>query len=135
MELKLREIEQWTTFKKLPEYLQRQVKKYQRYAWRETKGVDVENLLNNLPKGLRRNIKCELCLHLLKRVPTFKILPDQLLNAMCERLKPVLYPGETYIVRKGDLVDEMLFIMRGELLSTRSNVRERNFSDAWYHRN
>ncbi|KAK2654113.1 hypothetical protein Ddye_013969 [Dipteronia dyeriana] len=132
MKLKVREIEQWTTFKKLPENLRRQVKKYQQHVWRETKGVDVENLLNNLPKDLRRNIKRELCLHLLKRVPTFKNLPDQLLNAMCERLKPVLYPGETYIVRKGDPVDEMLFIMRGELLSTRSNGRDRNFSDAWY---
>ncbi|KAK3219068.1 hypothetical protein Dsin_013038 [Dipteronia sinensis] len=132
MKLKVREIEQWTTFKKLPENLQRQVKIYQRHIWRETKGVDVDNLLNNLPKNLRKNIKRELCLNLLKRVPTFTILPDQLLNAMCERLKLVLYPGETYIVRKGDPVDEMLFIMHGELLSTRSNGRDRNFSDAWY---
>ncbi|KAK3219146.1 hypothetical protein Dsin_013116 [Dipteronia sinensis] len=132
MKLKVREIEQWTTFKKLPENLQRRVKKYQQHVWRETKGVDVDNLLNNLPKDLRRNIKRELCLNLLKRVPAFKILSDQLLNAMCERLKPVLYPGEIYIVREGDPVDEMLFIMQGELLSTRSNSRDRNFSDAWY---
>ncbi|KAK0594918.1 hypothetical protein LWI29_001801 [Acer saccharum] len=131
MKLKLREIEKWTNFKKLTKDLQQQVKKYQRHVWRETKGVDVENLLNNLPKDLRMKIKCEFCLDLLKRVPKFKILSEQQLKVMCERLKPVLYPAETYIVRKGDTFDEMLFIMRGELLST-SNVKDRNFTDIQY---
>lgn len=71
MRLKGREIEQWTPFQKLSENLQQQVKKYQRYIWRETNGVDVENLLNNLPRDLRRNIKRELCLELLRKVSSF----------------------------------------------------------------
>ncbi|KAK2654111.1 hypothetical protein Ddye_013967, partial [Dipteronia dyeriana] len=41
---------------KAPENLWWQVKKYQQHVWRETKGVDVEKLLNNLPKDLRKNI-------------------------------------------------------------------------------
>ncbi|TXG71130.1 hypothetical protein EZV62_006065 [Acer yangbiense] len=132
MKLKVREIEQWTTFKKLPENLRLQVKKYQQHVWRETKGVDVQNLLNNLPSDLRRNIKRELCLELIKKVPIFELLREQQLNAMCIQLKPVLYPGETYIVRKDDPVDEMLFIMHGELLSWGSNGRDRNLSEAEY---
>ncbi|TXG71133.1 hypothetical protein EZV62_006068 [Acer yangbiense] len=36
------------------------------------------------------------------KVPTFKILSEQPLNVLCERLKPVLYLGETYIVREDD---------------------------------
>ncbi|KAK4839183.1 hypothetical protein QYF36_019888 [Acer negundo] len=132
MKLKVREIEQWTTFKKLPENLRLQVQKYQQHVWRETKGVDVQNLLNNLPSDLRRNIKRELCLKLIKKVPIFELLREQQLNAMCIQLKPVLYPGETYIVRQDDPVDEMLFIMRGELLSWGSNGRDRNLSEAVY---
>ncbi|KAK1574936.1 hypothetical protein Q3G72_001149 [Acer saccharum] len=81
---------------------------------------------------LRRNIKRELCLELIKKVPIFELLREQQLNAMCIQLKPVLYPGETYIVRKDDPVDEMLFIMRGELLSWGSNGRDRNLSEAEY---
>lgn len=71
MRLKVREIEQRMPFQKLSGNLQQQIKKYQQYVWRETKGVDVENLISNLPRDLRRNIKRELCLDLLKKVSSF----------------------------------------------------------------
>lgn len=44
-------------------------------------------------------------------------MDDRLLDAICERLKPSLYTESTYIVREGDPVDEMLFIIRGRLES------------------
>ncbi|KAK1574837.1 hypothetical protein Q3G72_000288 [Acer saccharum] len=59
-------------------------------------------------------------------VPVFGSLPDQQLKAICERLKPVLYPTQTCIVGEGDPIDEMFFIMSGKLLSTIS--RDINFS-------
>lgn len=40
-----------------------------------------------------------------------------MLDAICERLKPSLFTESTYIVREGDPVDEMLFIIRGRLES------------------
>lgn len=40
-----------------------------------------------------------------------------MLDAICERLKPCLFTESTYIVREGDPVDEMLFIIRGRLES------------------
>jgi cyclic nucleotide gated channel len=42
-------------------------------------------------------------------------MDERLLDAICERLKPSLYTEKTYIVREGDPVDEMLFIIRGRL--------------------
>lgn len=44
-------------------------------------------------------------------------MDERLLDAICERLKPSLYTDSTYIVREGDPVDEMLFIIRGRLES------------------
>lgn len=44
-------------------------------------------------------------------------MDERLLDAICERLKPCLYTEHTYIVREGDPVDEMLFIIRGRLES------------------
>lgn len=44
-------------------------------------------------------------------------MDERLLDAICERLKPCLYTESTYIVREGDPVDEMLFIIRGRLES------------------
>lgn len=44
-------------------------------------------------------------------------MDGRLLDAICERLKPSLYTENTFIVREGDPVDEMLFIIRGRLES------------------
>lgn len=44
-------------------------------------------------------------------------MDERLLDAICERLKPSLFTEHTYIVREGDPVDEMLFIIRGRLES------------------
>lgn len=51
----------------------------------------------------------------------FAKMDEQLLDALSERLKPVLYTKDSVIVREGDPVDEMLFIMRGTLESTTTN--------------
>lgn len=44
-------------------------------------------------------------------------MDERLLDAICERLKPCLYIENTHIVREGDPVDEMLFVIRGRLES------------------
>ena len=48
-------------------------------------------------------------------------MDDQLLDAICERLVSSLNTKDTYIVREGDPVAEMLFIIRGELESSTTN--------------
>jgi cyclic nucleotide gated channel len=48
-------------------------------------------------------------------------MDGQLLDALCDRLKPVLYTEKGFIVREGDPVDEMLFIMRGNLATMTTN--------------
>ncbi|KAI3935154.1 hypothetical protein MKX01_031421 [Papaver californicum] len=121
MRVKRRDAEQWMSHRLLPEPLRERIRRYEQYRWQETRGVDEQNLLYNLPKDLRRDIKRHLCLALLTRVPMFEKMDEQLLDAMCERLKPVLYTEKSYIVREGDPVDEMLFIMRGNLLTVTTN--------------
>lgn len=72
MKRKLKEIKQWKPFQKLSENLQRQVEEYFRqYAWQESKGVNLENLLDTLPDYLIQMIKQELCLELLQKVRSF----------------------------------------------------------------
>ncbi|XP_059637734.1 probable cyclic nucleotide-gated ion channel 5 isoform X2 [Cornus florida] len=117
MRVKRRDSEQWMHHRLLPQDLRERVRRYDQYKWLETRGVDEENLVQSLPKDLRRDIKRHLCLALVKRVPLFENMDERLLDAICERLKPCLYTENTYIVREGDPVDEMLFIIRGRLES------------------
>lgn len=117
MRIKRRDSEQWMHHRLLPPDLREKVRRYDQYKWLETRGVDEESLVQSLPKDLRRDIKRHLCLNLVRRVPLFANMDERLLDAICERLKPTLYTENTYIVREGDPVDEMLFIIRGRLES------------------
>ncbi|KAF8400518.1 hypothetical protein HHK36_013817 [Tetracentron sinense] len=117
MRVKRRDSEQWMHHRMLPQDLRERVRRYDQYKWLETRGVDEENLVQNLPNDLRRDIKRHLCLALVRRVPLFENMEERLLDAICERLKPSLYTESTYLVREGDPVDQMLFIIRGRLES------------------
>ncbi|KAK3029376.1 hypothetical protein RJ639_037899, partial [Escallonia herrerae] len=117
MRIKRRDSEQWMHHRLLPQELRERVRRYDQYKWLETRGVDEECLVQSLPKDLRRDIKRHLCLNLVRRVPLFANMDERLLDAICERLKPSLYTESTYVLREGDPVNEMLFIIRGRLES------------------
>ncbi|PON51343.1 Voltage dependent potassium channel [Parasponia andersonii] len=121
MRVKRRDAEQWMSHRMLPETLRERIRRYEQYKWQETRGVEEETLVRNLPKDLRRDIKRHLCLALLTRVPMFEKMDEQLLDGLCDRLKPALYTEKSSIVREGDPVDEMLFIMRGDLATMTTN--------------
>ncbi|XP_052188060.1 cyclic nucleotide-gated ion channel 1-like isoform X2 [Diospyros lotus] len=132
MRIKRRDAEQWMSHRLLPEPLRERIRRHEQYKWQETRGVDEDNLVRVLPKDLRRDIKHHLCLALLMRVPMFEKMDEQLLDAMCDRLQPVLYTEDSFIVREGDPVDEMLFIMRGKLLTATTNGGRTGFLNSDY---
>ncbi|KAH7864127.1 hypothetical protein Vadar_026085 [Vaccinium darrowii] len=113
--------EQWMHHRQLPPELKQSVRKYDQYKWVATRGVDEENLLKGLPMDLRRDIKRHLCYDLVRRVPLFDQMDERMLDAICERLKPALCTQGTSLVREGDPVNEMLFIIRGNLDSYTTN--------------
>ncbi|MQL99907.1 hypothetical protein Taro_032638 [Colocasia esculenta] len=119
--IKRTDTEQWMRHRQLPQELRQSVRRYDQYKWVATRGVDEEALLKGLPMDLRRDIKRHLCLDLVRRVPLFDQMDEQMLDAICERLKPALYTPGTCLVRELDPVNEMLFIIRGHLDSYTTN--------------
>ncbi|XVF47748.1 hypothetical protein PTKIN_Ptkin03bG0135800 [Pterospermum kingtungense] len=119
--LKRRDTEEWMRHRQLPEDLKHRVRRFVQYKWLATRGVDEEAILHGLPADLRRDIQRHLCLDLVRRVPFFSQMDDQLLDAICERLVSSLSTEGTYLVREGDPVTEMLFIIRGRLESCTTN--------------
>lgn len=71
MRVKRRDAEQWMAHRMLPENLRERLRRYEQYRWQQTRGVEEESLLRNLPKDLRRDIKRHLCWDLLTRVSSF----------------------------------------------------------------
>ncbi|OVA03737.1 Cyclic nucleotide-binding domain [Macleaya cordata] len=119
--VKRRDTEEWMRHRQLPLDLQDRVRRFVQYKWLATRGVDEETILRSLPLDLRREIQRHLCLALVRRVPFFSQMDDQLLDAICERLVSSLSTQDTFIVREGDPVNEMLFIIRGTLESSTTN--------------
>ncbi|CAM8965317.1 unnamed protein product [Rhodiola kirilowii] len=116
--VKRRDTEEWMRHRHLPPELQERVRRFVQYQWLATRGVNEESILQSLPLDLRREIQRHLCLGLVRRVPFFAQMDGQLLDAICERLVSSLNTQGTYIVREGDPVSEMLFVIRGELESS-----------------
>ncbi|TKY73480.1 cyclic nucleotide-gated ion channel 16 [Spatholobus suberectus] len=116
--LKQKDTEEWMNHRQLPPELQERVRRFVQYKWLATRGVDEEAILRALPLDLRRQIQRHLCLDIVRRVPFFGQMDDQLLDAICERLVSSLNTKDTYIVREGDPVREMLFIIRGQVESS-----------------
>ncbi|KAK4750078.1 hypothetical protein SAY87_027527 [Trapa incisa] len=113
--------EQWMKHRQLPHELKQSIRRYDQYKWVATRGVDEEAILKGLPLDLRREIKRHLCLNLVRQVPLFDQMDERMLDAICERLKPALCTAGTCLVREGDPVTDMLFIIRGHLNSHTTN--------------
>ncbi|XP_059634361.1 cyclic nucleotide-gated ion channel 1-like [Cornus florida] len=132
MRVQRRHSEQWMAYRMLPEDMKKRIRRYGKYKWDRSKGVEEEFLIRNLPKDIRRDVKRHLCWSSVKRVPIFEKMDEQLLDAICDRLKPVLHTEQSFIVREGDPVDEMVFVVRGKLLSTTTNGGRTGFFNSAY---
>lgn len=119
--VKRTDTEQWMHHRQLPHELRERVRKHDLYEWVTTRGVNEEDILSGLPPDLRRDIKRHLCIELVRQVPLFALMDEHTIDAICERLKPVLCTPGTCLVRESDPVDEMLFIVRGHLDSYTTN--------------
>ncbi|TVU42148.1 hypothetical protein EJB05_08540, partial [Eragrostis curvula] len=112
------EMEYWMTDQHIPEDLRNRIRHFLEYKWMSTQGVDEDSILRQLPVDLRRDIKRHLCLDLVQRVPLVSAMDHKLLDAICDRMTYLLGTEGTYIIREGDPVKAMLFIIRGKLESS-----------------
>ncbi|OEL37008.1 Cyclic nucleotide-gated ion channel 4 [Dichanthelium oligosanthes] len=115
MHTRLRAVEWWMKRKNLPQSFRHRVRQFERQRWAATRGVDECQIVRDLPEGLRRDIKYHLCLGLVRQVPLFQHMDDLVLENICDRVKSLIFPKGETIVREGDVVQRMLFIVRGHL--------------------
>ncbi|TKW17126.1 hypothetical protein SEVIR_5G345300v4 [Setaria viridis] len=120
MHTRLRSVELWMKRKSLPKSFRHRVRQYERQRWAATRGVDECRIVRDLPEGLRRDIKYHLCLDLVRQVPLFQHMDDLVLENICDRVKSLIFPKGEVIVREGDPVRRMLFIVRGHLQSSQA---------------
>ncbi|KAF8766131.1 hypothetical protein HU200_007628 [Digitaria exilis] len=122
MHTRLRGVELWMKRKNLPRSFRHRVRQYERQRWAATRGVDECRIIRDLPEGLRRDIKYHLCLDLVRQVRPRAVSCQQLsMHANgTTKIEVVSAYSTLQIVREGDPVKRMLFIVRGHLQSSQA---------------
>ncbi|KAL3719262.1 hypothetical protein ACJRO7_004249 [Eucalyptus globulus] len=111
--LRFRDIEWWMRRRQLPSHLRQRVFHFESQRLTITGGEDEMKLIEDLPDGLRHDIKRHLCLDLIKKVPLFHDLDDLVLDHICDRVKPLIFSKGEKIIREGDPVHRIIFIVHG----------------------
>lgn len=124
MQLRMRNMEWWMRRRQLPHNLRQRVRHYERQKWAAMRGVDEGGMINDLPEGLRRDVKYHLCLDLVRQVPLFQHMEDLVLENICDRVKSMIFTKGETIMNEGDPVQRMLFIVRGHIKSTHQLRKE-----------
>ncbi|CAD5186803.1 unnamed protein product [Musa acuminata subsp. malaccensis] len=116
MQLRRRDVERWMSHRRLPEPLRRKVRQAERFSWAATRGVNEEELLENLPEDIQREIRRHF-FKFLNKVRIFTLMDEPILDAVCEKLRQKVYIGGSAIFYEGGTVEKMVFIVRGKLES------------------
>lgn len=116
MQLRRRDVEQWMSHRRLPEGLRRQVRQAERFSWAATRGVNEEELLENLPEDIQREIRRHF-FKFLKKVRIFTLMDEPIIEAICDKLRQKLYIRGSDILYQGGPVEKMVFIVRGKVES------------------
>ncbi|KAL5545151.1 hypothetical protein UlMin_008935 [Ulmus minor] len=120
MSLRRRDVEQWMSHRRLPDYLKRRVRQAERYHWAATRGVNEEMLLENLPEDLQTDIRRHL-FKFIKKVRIFALMDDPIIDAICAKLRQKTYIQGSKVLDNGGLIEKMTFIVRGKMESIGEN--------------
>ncbi len=108
-------LKSFVKFRKLPFSLQKRIRDYYAYIWKQRLGFDESVFLSTLPSNLRNEVSLQLKRELLEKIPLFKGVSDKFLNEVSLHLRPEVFTPGDFIFRKGDSGNEMFLIIKGSL--------------------
>jgi voltage-gated potassium channel len=105
----------FVNFREIPPGLQKRIRNYYEYLWKEKIGYNESEFIAGLPAGLKTEVEIFLKRDILERIPLFKGISDTFIREVSLHLRPVVYTPGDYIFKKGDQGSEMYFIIKGKL--------------------
>ncbi|CAL9007917.1 unnamed protein product [Prunus brigantina] len=119
MEEKGQELELWLPKNGIPEKSHKNIKlqimEKVEQEFEENRDVDLDNFLSTLPSDLENQIKSYMPITRLKKVRVLQNMDEQVLKAICQHLKPMKYTEDNLILREGEPLKMMLFIVEGHV--------------------
>jgi hypothetical protein len=112
---KLTSISVYMVQQKVPESLVKRVIEYYDYLWQKNKGVDGKGLFVDMPFSLQAEVSLNVNKDIIDKVPLFKDADVGFVRMLSLVIKPYVFLRNEYIVRKGDIGQEMFFVHRGQV--------------------
>jgi hypothetical protein len=101
--------------RQVPAEIDAQVRNYYEYTWERYRGLDKNEMLNDLPGPLRLEILLHLAKNMLQTVPLFKHCSAVLRNALLTSLESRTYTPGSYIANEGETGKSIFFIVEGSV--------------------
>ncbi|ONI24098.1 hypothetical protein PRUPE_2G223600 [Prunus persica] len=126
MEEKGQELELWLPKNGIPEKSHKNIKlqimEKVEQEFEENRDVDLDNFISTLPSDLENQIKSYMPFTRLKMVRVLQNMDEQVLKAICQHLKPRKYTEDKLILREGEPLKMMLFIVEGHVAIEKKGV-------------
>jgi len=106
--------EAWMSNMGLPEDLRKRVREYHELRWRKTQGLDENQILNDLPRPLHEKIVEFILKDMIENADLFSSLDPGFIVSFIKKFKFQIISAGEYVFKKGDLADELYFILEGE---------------------
>ncbi|KAL9644352.1 hypothetical protein ABK040_005810 [Willaertia magna] len=106
-------ISDYLNYRNLPPDLQNRVKQYYRYLWKSRKGLDESKIISELPDFLKIDVAMQLNSEIVSKVALFKQCSKNFINEVIVNLKPKIAMPGSFIIRIGEIGNEMFFIGKG----------------------
>lgn len=105
----------WTNKNNIQRVIKARVKSYYDILWQKFKGIDEQGMLKDLPESLRLKVKQHIFQNLLMKSEVFPKDDKGAISTIIKKLKLLIIPKNEYIIRKGEIAQEMYFIVKGQV--------------------
>ena len=105
----------WMQLNNIAGSLRKRVLRYFEFKWNNGKGIEEEVLLKDLPQSIRGKVKKHIFSNL---VMNCDLLPSEnpgTVTTILSKLQRRMIPKDEYIIKQGELAQEMFFILKGEV--------------------
>ncbi|XP_072937279.1 uncharacterized protein [Epargyreus clarus] len=117
------ELQEFLKNNRVSKNLVKMVNKYSLHLWRESRGVQVPNFLENAPNCLKLKVMSAAYLHHLTGHYIFGCCEPAFLRQLVGCLKLYIYNKGTYVVKQHEITNAMYILHTGRVVATCENDR------------